>query len=93
MASKRSTWLNSINLQVGQAVENRQWDEALQVINEALEIEPDNKELKARAAQTKKDQISVKLNAIILRAEQAAGAGRWDDSIEILNKGLIDNPR
>jgi tetratricopeptide (TPR) repeat protein len=92
MASKRSTWLNSINLQVDQAVENRQWDEALQVLNDALEIEPDNKELKARAAQTKKDQISVKLNAIILRAEQAASAGRWDDSIEILNNGLIDDP-
>ncbi|MCJ7735118.1 MAG: TIR domain-containing protein [Anaerolineales bacterium] len=92
MASKRSTWLNSINLQVDQAVENRKWDEAIGVLNEALEIEPDNKELKARAAQVKKDQISVKLNAIILRADQAAVAGRWDDSIEILNNGLIDDP-
>ncbi len=92
MASKRSTWLNSINLQVEQAVDNRKWDEALQVLNEALGIEPDNKELKARAAQVKKDQISVKLSAIILRAEQAASAGRWDDSIEILNNGLIDDP-
>jgi len=92
MASKRLTWLNSINLHVDQAVENRKWDEALQVLNEALGIEPDNKELKARAAQVKKDQISVKLNAIILRAEQAASAGRWDDSIEILNNGLIGDP-
>lgn len=92
MASKRSTWLHSISLQVDQAVEDRNWDEALQVLNEALEIEPDNKELKAREAQVKKDQISVKLNAIILRAEQAASAGRWNDAIEILNTGLIDDP-
>lgn len=92
MASKRSTWLNSINLQVDQAVENRKWDEALQVLNDALEIEPDNKELKARADQVNKDQVSVKLDAIILRAEQASSTGRWDDAIEILNKGLIDDP-
>lgn len=92
MASKRETWLNSIHLRVNQAVENHKWDEALIILNESLELEPENKELKARATQVKKDQIIAKLNAIILRAEQAASVGRWNDSIEILNKGLMDDP-
>jgi len=92
MASKRETWINSIHLRVNQAVENHEWAEALIILNESLELEPENKQLITRATQVKKDQISAKLNAIILRAEQAASVRRWNDSIEILNKGLMDDP-
>ncbi len=92
MTSRRSSWLNAVHLRLEQAVESRKWEEALAILNEALEVEPDNKELKARAAQVREDQINAKLNAIILRAEQAASVGRWDDSIQILNSGLIENP-
>ncbi len=92
MASKRSSWLNAINLRLEQAVGSRKWEEALAVLNEALEVEPDNKELRAREAQVIKDRKTAELNAFILRAEQAASVGRWDDAIQILNNGLIENP-
>lgn len=91
MASKRSSWLNAVNLRLEQAVGSRKWEEALAVLNEALEVEPDNKELRAREAQVRQDRKTAGLNAIILRAEQAASVGRWDDAIEILNSGLIEN--
>ena len=93
MASKRTTWLNAINLRLEQAVESREWEEAHIILNEALEVEPDNIELKARVAQVKKTRLVRKsINAIILRAEQATSVGRWDDWIMILNNGLIDAP-
>ena len=92
MASKRAAWLSGITLRVDKAVANRNWDEARNALNEALGVEPDNKELKARAAQVEKDQLKARLDAILLRADQAAGASRWDDAVEILNTGIKEYP-
>ena len=92
MASKRAAWLSGISLRVDKAVANRNWDEARSALNEALGVEPDNRELKARAALVEADQLKAKLDSILLRAEQAASAGRWDDAVEILNNGITEFP-
>jgi len=92
MASKRSSWINAVNLRLDRLIENRKWEDALAVLNEALEVEPDNKELRARETQVRQDKKTAELNAFILRAEQAASVGRWDDAIQILNSGLVENP-
>lgn len=92
MQSKHAAWLAAINLRVDQALANRNWEAALAVLQEALQLEPDNKEFSARANQVRKDQHNAILNATLMRADQAAATGRWDDSIEILNSGLINDP-
>ncbi len=92
MQSKHAAWLGAVTLRVDQALEKHAWDEALAVLKEALQLEPDNRELMAKADRVKKDQHSARLNAMIMRADQAASAGRWDEAIEILNSGLITDP-
>ena len=92
MQSKHAAWLTAVTLRVDQALADRNWDDALGALNDALQLEPDNKALKTKADQIKKDQGSAILNATIMRADQAAAAGRWDDSIGILNNGLVSYP-
>ncbi len=92
LQSKHAAWLGAITLRVNHALEKHDWDEALAALQEALQLEPDNKELMTKADRVKKDQHSARLKAMILRADQAASAGRWDDAIGILNTGLTTDP-
>lgn len=92
MDSKHAAWLSAISLRVDQALEKRNWDEALTALQEGLQIEPDNAGLKARAAQVQANRRTTQLKAICLRADQAAGAGRWEEAIEILTRGVSSYP-
>jgi tetratricopeptide (TPR) repeat protein len=92
MEAKHAAWLDAINTRVDQAVAAENWDEALAALNEALRLEPDNAQMKARAAQVQETRLTVELEAMLKHADQAAKANRWDEAIEILNSGLVSTP-
>jgi tetratricopeptide (TPR) repeat protein len=89
---QHATWLSSVMKRVEQAVSAQHWDEALAALNEALRLEPDNGELQAQVTRVQETQHLAELEAMLHSADQAAGAGRWDEAIDILNDGLAADP-
>ena len=92
MTSKHAAWLDAINLHVDQALEKHNWDGALNALQEALRIEPENKELKTRLVQVQSNRSTAQLNAFFLRTNQAVDSGRWDEAIDIIKTGLSSFP-
>ena len=92
ITSKHAAWLDAINLRVDQSLEKHNWDGALNALQEALSLEPENKELKTRVVQVQSDRRTEQLNAIFLRTDQAADSGRWDEAIDIIKTGLSRFP-
>jgi len=92
VAAKHAAWLNAIAMRADQAVSHQNWDDALAIVNEVLAIEPENTEMKNRAAKILAAKRVAQLNAMLTRVEQAAQAGKWDEAIDVLNGGLASEP-
>jgi tetratricopeptide (TPR) repeat protein len=92
LEAKHASWLTATLARVDQAAAAQNWDEALTTLNEALRLEPDNAEMQAKAVQVHAARRSAELNLMLRRADQAAGAGRWDEAINVLNDGLASDP-
>ncbi|MFZ5819816.1 MAG: tetratricopeptide repeat protein [Chloroflexota bacterium] len=90
--ARRAAWLKGVMTRVDQAVAAQNWDEALTALNEALRLEPENAELQARAGGVRAARRTAELEAMLERADQAAGANRWDEVIQVLNDGLAADP-
>jgi tetratricopeptide (TPR) repeat protein len=92
MEAKHAAWLGAITARADRAVAVQNWDEALAALNEALKLEPNNKEMQARAEEAHEARRIAELDAMLKRADQAVEAGHWDEAIGILNNGLASNP-
>lgn len=92
MEAKHAAWLGAITARADRAVAVQNWDEALAALNEALKLEPNNKEMQARAEEVREARRIAELDAMLKRADQAVEAGHWDEAIGILNNGLASNP-
>lgn len=90
--ARHTAWQKAVLERVDHAVADRNWDAALSALNEALRLEPDNTVMQARSGQVRAERRTAELNARLARAESAAGAGRWDEAIEVLNDGLAAEP-
>ncbi len=91
-AAKRSAWLGAVGARADAALASERWDEAIAALNEVLSLEPGNADFAARAAKVRAAQKAAALRDILRRAEAAALAGRWDETIEALNAGLASEP-
>ncbi len=90
--AKRAAWMNAIITRADQAVSYQNWDAALAVVNEVLALEPDNAEMKSKAANIRTAWRVAELNTMLKSVDQATQAGRWDEAIGILNGGLASEP-
>ena len=92
MEAKHAAWLNTITTRVDQAIVSQNWSEALTALNEALRLEPDNTVMQAKAAEVDELRRKAELEGMLKNADRAAGAGRWDEAIELFNDGLVSYP-
>ena len=92
VAAKRAAWLAAIIKRAEQSAASQNWEGALVSVNEVLALEPDNEEMKNRAEKIHAARRAAELNEMLKRVEQAVLAGRWDESIDVLNGGLASEP-
>ena len=70
----------------------RNWDKALQILNESLEIAPGETSLLERIAAVKEKQRRARLESILAGVAAAEKAGRWEAAIGGLNEYLRLQP-
>ena len=64
------------------------WEKALGALNEALLITPENESILKKIAELKERQLQDRLNAILIKADQAEKSNKWDMAIAALNEYL-----
>ena len=70
----------------------RNWDKAIAALNEALETSPGDESILKKISLIKERQLKERLDAILIKADQAEKAGRWDTTIAALNEYLNIKP-
>jgi tetratricopeptide (TPR) repeat protein/photosystem II stability/assembly factor-like uncharacterized protein len=70
----------------------RNWEKAIAALNEALETSPGDETILKKIALIKERQLKERLDAILVKADQAEKAGRWDTTIAALNEYLNLRP-
>lgn len=73
-----------------QAAKN--WDGAIAILEEAQEMAPEDQSLRERLTAVKERQWATRLEAILTQADQATGAGRWDEAVAALDEYLTLEP-
>ncbi len=71
----------------------RNWDTALSILQNALEIDPQNEKVQKRLETIREEQRKAGLAAILARADRARQAGRWGLVIAALEEYLAQEPR
>jgi tetratricopeptide (TPR) repeat protein len=89
---RRVAELNARLQRADQAVEAGRWDEAIDILNDGLASDPENKTLKTKLAEARKAKREARLQAALRLAESAAGAGKWEAAIASLNEVLANEP-
>ena len=67
------------------------WEKALAALHEALQIAPEDESILKKIADLKERQLQGRLNAILIKAEQAEKSNKWDTAIATLNEYLSLN--
>lgn len=70
----------------------KNWDRAIAILEEALEMAPDDESLRGKLLSIKEQQRAARLEAILARADEAADAERSDDAVAALNEYLSLEP-
>jgi len=89
---KRTKVLASLLAKADKEQGSRNWEAALKILENALEIAPGDEKVQQRLGIVKSEQRKEQLQAILARADRAAGAGRWGLVIAALEEYLTLEP-
>ncbi|MEW6716985.1 MAG: tetratricopeptide repeat protein [Chloroflexota bacterium] len=89
---RRAKVVASLLLKAEKEQSARNWDGALFILQNALEIDPQNEKVQKRLKTVREEQRKVELEAILARADRARQAGRWGLVIAALEEYLALEP-
>ncbi|MBN1450818.1 MAG: tetratricopeptide repeat protein, partial [Anaerolineales bacterium] len=89
---KRTKVLVSLLAKADKEQAVRNWESALKILENALEIAPGEEKVRTRITTVKAEQRKEQLQVILSRADRAAGAGRWGLVIAALEEYLTLEP-
>ena len=70
----------------------RNWDKAIAILEEALEISPEADDVRRKITEVKDRRRAAQLRDLLASADQAERSGRWDAAIAALNEYVSLNP-
>ena len=88
LTEKKSKVINTWLSKAEKALSRRRWDDAAEMVAEAVKIDPDNQELKTKLAEVKDALRQFKLQGCRREAEQALARGNWDKAIAAIETAL-----
>ena len=89
---KRTKVIKSLLARADKEQAARNWEAALSILENALEIAPAEEKVQVRITTVKAEQRKEQLQAVLARADRAAGAGRWGLVIAALEEYLTLEP-
>jgi tetratricopeptide (TPR) repeat protein len=91
-AEKKAKVLAALLARSEKEANTKSWEKSIATLNEALEVAPQDKSILAKIASVKAKQLKERLDSILVKAEQAEKAGRWDAAISALGEYLALKP-
>jgi tetratricopeptide (TPR) repeat protein len=83
-----NTWLSKAE----KALSRQGWDEAAEMVEEAIKVDPDDQNLQVKLIEVKDAPRQFKLRGYRREAEQAANHGNWDDAVQAWESYLALEP-
>jgi len=88
LAEKKAKVINSWLSKAEKALSRQRWDDAAEMVIEAVKFDPDNQDLQARLIEVKDAQRQYKLQEYRREAEQAVARGNWDKAITAIETAI-----
>jgi tetratricopeptide (TPR) repeat protein len=92
LEEKKSEVINAWLAKAEKALSRQRWDEAAEMFEEAIKVDPENRDLQAKLLEVKDAPRQFKLDGYRREAEQAISQGNWEKAIAALETAVLLSP-